>query len=78
MNQFGPGEFFGELAFITTAGSLMDTMSGPGGQDAQESKLTRRSATVRAMENCRCLELNVKDFVSIFEGDAEALGSALR
>jgi len=56
----------------------MDTMSGPGGQDAQESKLTRRSATVRAMENCRCLELNVKDFVSIFEGDAEALGSALR
>jgi CRP-like cAMP-binding protein len=77
VNQFGPGEFFGELAFITTAGSLMDAVKEES-DSAGVAMHTRRSATVRAMENCRCLELGVRDFISVFEGDLVAMGNALR
>ena len=38
----------------------------------------RRSATVRATQTCRCLELNVKDFMSIFDGDHVAQYEAVR
>lgn len=73
VNHFGPGEFFGELAFIATVGKLMEEPKKAGA-----AMHTRRSATVRAMENCRCLELSVRDFISVFEGDVVALGNALR
>ena len=76
VNHFGPGQFFGEVAFISTAGNLMDAMNGENVNPG--TMQSRRSASVRAMENCRCLELSVKDFVSIFEGDIVALGNALR
>lgn len=76
VRHFGPGEFFGELAFISTAGSLMDAMKAE--PDVTRGQNARRSATVRAMEHCRCLELSVKDFASLFEDDVQALGNALR
>jgi CRP-like cAMP-binding protein len=76
VNVFKPGQYFGEQAFIVTVAGIMDYMRQRG--SSEPSALMRRSATVRAMENCRCLVLTVKDFVSIFEGDLESLGDAIR
>ena len=53
VRHFGPGEFFGELAFISTAGSLMDAMKAE--PDVTRGQNARRSATVRVMEHCRLL-----------------------
>ena len=85
VGTFEAGDFFGEQVFIATVGHLLDAiLVDPEDQarsdtaDRCDDADIRRSATVRATQTCRCRELNVKDFMSIFDGDHVALYEAVR
>ena len=86
VSTFMPGDFFGEQVFIATVGHLLDAILAEQ-EDRRACADTayrsddadiRRSATVRATQACRCLELSVKDFMSILDGDHVAQQSAVR
>ena len=70
VNTFGPGDFFGEAAFFGTAVSLR--------KKNNDSVTVRRSATVRATEHSRFLELTVKDLFDVYGKDLAGLDTILR
>ena len=89
VSTFMPGDFFGEQVFIATVGHLLDAILAEREDrraaracadtaDRSDDADIRRSATVRATSACRCLELSVKDFMSILDGDHVAQQSAVR
>ena len=86
VSTFMPGDFFGEQVFIATVGHLLDAIlaeqedrrARADTADRSDDADIRRSATVRATQACRCLELSVKDFMSILDGDHVAQQSAVR
>ena len=90
VSTFMPGDFFGEQVFIATVGHLLDAILAEQEEDRRAARARadtadrsddadiRRSATVRATQACRCLELSVKDFMSILDGDHVAQQSAVR
>ena len=86
VSTFMPGDFFGEQVFIATVGHLLDAIlldqedrrACADTADRSDDAGFRRSATVHATQACRCLELSVKDFMSIFDGDHVAQQKAVR
>jgi len=87
VGKIGEGEFFGEMAFIATVRSLL--IEGTEGR-AREQLLQRlglaqseavhvmRTAAVTAEVPCRCLEMNVKNFLVAFKDDLTGLAAAMR
>jgi CRP-like cAMP-binding protein len=78
------GQFFGEFAFVATLRNLLK-------EDAESSVLLEtlglantgalevmRMAAVKAVVQCRCMELNVKNFLVAFQNDVGGLVSAMR
>jgi CRP-like cAMP-binding protein len=72
VNTFMPGDLFGEVSFLATVVSLLQ------GGDFSSSRPLRRTATVRAREWCRCLELAVTDLLEVYGTDRAGLDSMLR
>ena len=77
------GQFFGEIAFIATVSNLLI-------EDSENSMLLEalglahsgalevmRTASVKADLQCRCLEINVKNFLVAFQNDLPGLASAM-
>ena len=70
INTFTPGDLFGEVSFIALALNLAEK--------GQSGGTLRRTATVKATEMCRCLELGVKDLFEVFGADKAGLAETLR
>ena len=79
------GDFFGEVAFIATFCSLLKDLRSSGHPCphlevlglVDEKTDMRRTASVTAHTMCRCLILNVKDFLVAFQSDPKGLAAAL-
>jgi CRP-like cAMP-binding protein len=69
VNSFTAGDFFGEVSFLATAVSVLE---------GEKRKLSiKRTATVTALEPCRCLSLGVKDFFDVYGKDTKSLKAIL-
>jgi CRP-like cAMP-binding protein len=86
VGNVGEGEFIGEGSFMATIRSLLiegtvveirSHILAMFGLANVDSFHVMRAATLTASTHCRCLELNVKDFLAAFEGDWNGLGAAL-
>ena len=72
--ELNDGEFFGELAFVTT---LRIMSQSEGNITIDEARTARRKGSVLAVTTCSCLELSVKDVFEAFDSNRTLLKSAL-
>ena len=80
------GDFFGELAFISTFCTMLDDGAQGGdynqlvemlGLAGRETLAMVRTASVIAKTACRCLELTLRDFVWAFKCDMQGMAATL-
>eukprot|EP00960_Hanusia_phi_P063441 765489-Hanusia_phi.AAC.5 len=70
----GSGDFFGEIAFISALKILLKNPKAT----LQDFPQLQRVCDVRAKKECRCLELNVNDFLDVLKGDLPGNREVLR
>uniref|UniRef100_A0A7S4PI06 protein-tyrosine-phosphatase n=2 Tax=Guillardia theta TaxID=55529 RepID=A0A7S4PI06_GUITH len=80
LQSLASGDYFGEICFIATVTNFLER-SGVRTDTRQMEKCVGcgiyRVASIQATEDCRCLELNVKDFMVVIQEDPAGLRAIL-
>lgn len=71
--NIGEGDFFGEGSFLGTVASFVEQSEFKVGTIKR-----KRTASIVATDMCRCLELTVKHFLTVFQSDATSRKAIMR